>query len=166
MSDMHDPRISALLRLKRHEQPPPGYFDRLLSEVHRRQRAELLHRPLWKIALERMQVFFGEHSMGNMSYAGAMAVLLAAGIAIIGLMTPGDAQNVNAGPVVARDTVQEPVQYADAGSANRTLILGPQTSSESVRLITQPRAGFAPEISAPRYIMDSRPVSYDPGDRF
>ena len=39
---MHDPRISALLRLKRFEQPPPGYFEQLLSDVHDRQRTELL----------------------------------------------------------------------------------------------------------------------------
>jgi hypothetical protein len=163
---MHDPRISALLRLKRHEQPPPGYFDRMLSEVHRRQRSDLLHLPLWKIALERMQVFFSEHSMGSLSYAGAKAVLHAAGIAIIGLMTPADSHNGNSGPVVEKQTARDPVHYVDAGAANRTLILGPQSSAEAARLISQPRASLAPDISTPRYIMDTRPVSYEPGDRY
>src|SRR3954462_6609138 len=74
---MTDEQLSALLRLKRHETPPSGYFDRLLADVHRRQRAELLQRPLWKIAFERFQTFFGEHSMGPFSYAGAVASVVA-----------------------------------------------------------------------------------------
>ena len=87
---MTDEQLSALLRLKRYEEPPPGYFGRLLGDVHRRQRADLLQRPLWRIALERMQTFFGEHSMGSLSYAGAMAGFVALGAVAIGLMTPGD----------------------------------------------------------------------------
>ena len=75
--------ISALLRMKRDVQPPPGYFDQLLQDVHRRQRAELLRRPLWKIGIERVQTFFGEHSMGGLSYAGAMATVLVLGVATI-----------------------------------------------------------------------------------
>ena len=52
-------QLQALLRLKRHEQPPPGYFDDLLKNIHRRQREELLHQPAWKISLERLRTFFG-----------------------------------------------------------------------------------------------------------
>src|SRR5471032_1854929 len=86
---MTDEQLSALLRIKRFEQPPPQYFDRLLQDLHRRQRAELLHRPLWKIAVERVQTFFSEHSMGHLSYAGALATVLVIGVATIGLITPG-----------------------------------------------------------------------------
>ena len=39
--------VSKLLRLKRYEQPPPGYFDDFLREFQRRQRAEALRRPAW-----------------------------------------------------------------------------------------------------------------------
>ncbi len=162
---MHDPRISALLRLKRFEQPPPGYFDRLLSEVHRRQRAELLHRSLWKIAFERMQVFFGEHSMGNLSYAGAMAALLVIGAGIIWLMTPGAGQTANPAQSIAKHEEPAPVAAPEAGS-NRMLVLGPQSRSYLARLVNSPRPNLAPEISAPRYVIDARPVSYEPADRF
>src|SRR5471030_154741 len=86
---MTDEQLSALLRIKRFEQPPPQYFDRLLQDLHRRQRAELLHRPLWKIAVERVQTFFSEHSMGHLSYAGALASVLVVGVTTIGFMTSG-----------------------------------------------------------------------------
>src|SRR4051794_35427075 len=42
MDEFNDKEIAALLRLKRHEQPPPAYFENFLHEFHRRQRDELL----------------------------------------------------------------------------------------------------------------------------
>ena len=45
-----DVNLSKLLRLKRYEQPPPGYFDDFLHEFQRRQRAEALRRPAWAVA--------------------------------------------------------------------------------------------------------------------
>jgi hypothetical protein len=44
-----DPRgdeIGRLLRLKRYEQPPPGYFENFLREFRRRQRDESLRRSI------------------------------------------------------------------------------------------------------------------------
>src|SRR5437763_14461509 len=57
MDQFDDREIATLLRLKRHAQPPPGYFESFLHEFHRRQRDELLRQPLWKIALGRAQDF-------------------------------------------------------------------------------------------------------------
>jgi hypothetical protein len=162
---MHDPRISALLRLKRFEQPPPGYFDKLLSDVHRRQRSELLQRPLWKIAVERAQVFFGEHSMGNLSYAGAMAAVLVVGVAAIGLMTPGEFVPNNAGNKIAGNDGMPPPLNLDHG-ANRMIVLGPQSKS-AIAPLESPRSETAASgISAPRYIIDARPASYEPASSF
>src|SRR6186997_3403250 len=89
---MTEEQLTALLRLKRYEQPPPAYFERLLDDIHRRQRTELLRRPLWRIAVERAQTFFSEHSMGGLSFSGAMATLLVVGLTTIGLLTPAQVQ--------------------------------------------------------------------------
>jgi hypothetical protein len=151
---MTDEQLSALLRLKRYEQPPAQYFDRLLQDVHRRQRADLLQLPLWKIALERMQTFFGEHSMGNLSYAGALATVLVAGVTTIGLMTPGG-------------SVQR-VEIAEASPtppAEKLFTLQPSTRPQTA-LVSSPLQTAPPALesvpSQPRYIIDARPVSYEP----
>ena len=57
MDEFDDREIARLLRLKRYEQPPPGYFENFLHEFHRRQRDELLRQPLWRICLERAHTF-------------------------------------------------------------------------------------------------------------
>ncbi len=161
---MTDEQLSALLRLKRYETPPPGYFEGLLANVHRRQRAELLQRPLWKIALERLQTFFSEHSMGPLSYAGAVASVLVAGVLTLGVFRSGPGkdgsgavaalQREPAGStlVLARAT-PEPLQSLDYRLAN--------ASSAPVR-----RAPLALPQRAPRYIIDARPVSYEPSFSF
>lgn len=154
---MLDPKVSALLRLKRHEQPPPGYFDQLLTDIHRRQRTELLRRPLWKIAVERMQVFFGEHSMGSLSYAGAMAAVLVVGVTAIGLITPG---GNSASKNVASADLPPPASFASGG--NRMIVLGPQNTLPAAAHLVTPRESTEPQIAAPRYVMDTRPVSYEP----
>jgi hypothetical protein len=158
---MTDEQLSALLRLKRYEQPPAQYFDRLLQDIHRRQRAELLQRPLWKIAVERVQTFFSEHSMGHLSYAGALATVLVVGVAGIGLMTPAVE---NAGPSAALASNKAPAP-ATSPFSEKSLSLA-QTSPpapvlESLSVpVAQP--GYESVVSQPRYIIDARPVSYEP----
>ena len=42
-----------VIKLKRYEQPPEGYYEDFLREFHRRQRAELLNPSLSTLLLER-----------------------------------------------------------------------------------------------------------------
>jgi len=163
---MTEEQLSALLRIKRFEQPPPQYFDRLLQDIHRRQRSELLRRPLWKIAAERVQTFFSEHSMGHLSYAGALASVLVVGVAGIGLMTSGGTVEVasNRGqtaPVrstlLAAAAPQE--KLLDLESARSRLIL------DSPSLPTA-QPGYAPVVHQPRYVIDARPVLYEPSSAY
>src|SRR5207302_1311889 len=66
-----------LLRLKRYEQPPLGYFDNFLHEFHRRQRDELLRQPLWRICLERTHDFMFRLNVPSLtSYPAAIAAVL------------------------------------------------------------------------------------------
>ena len=149
---MTEEQLSALLRVKRFEQPPAQYFDRLLQDVHRRQRADLLQLPLWKIALERMQTFFGEHSMGHLSYAGALASVLVVGVTTIGLMTPS-----------VRRSETHVASASPAPSENEWVRLDaakPKFALDTASLQTAP-PGYVSGASQPRYIMDARPVSYE-----
>src|SRR5579871_6493569 len=153
---MTEEQLSALLRIKRFEQPPPQYFDRLLNDLHRRQRAELLRRPLWKIATERVQTFFSEHSMGHLSYAGALASVLAVGVTAIGVMTSGGSAPVAVAkvearkPVVSDSVAGEPSHLLSLRAAGRQSILGNTSMS------TADRVGYQPASSVRRYVIDAR----------
>ena len=77
MDPLNEQDIATLLRMKRYEQPPPAYFDNFLHEFHRRQRAELLRQPLWRIALQRTQDFMFQLNVPSLSsYPAALAVVL------------------------------------------------------------------------------------------
>ncbi len=147
--------ISALLRMKRDVQPPPGYFDQLLKDVHRRQRGELLRRPLWKIGIERVQTFFSEHSMGGLSYAGAMATVLVLGVATIRFMTPATPLAENRAPAVA---AAAPATQPPFSLQNDPVSLATVERSELQPASVRKDGAARP----PRYIIDARPASYDP----
>src|SRR5215210_4951403 len=109
MPDEQDEEISKLLRLKRFEQPPPGYFDDFLQDFHRRQRAELLRQPLWRIAWDRAAAFFSEETAGHYAYGAATAlVLLAATVTSVSILQPPKAeQSIAKGPERTPAKVEE-----------------------------------------------------------
>src|SRR5882724_7816218 len=77
MDELNDNEITKLLRLKRYEQPPPGYFDNFLHEFHRRQRNELLRQPLWRICVDRARDFVLSFNLGTLtSYPAAVTAVL------------------------------------------------------------------------------------------
>src|SRR5437879_7462911 len=77
MDEFDDNEIARLLRLKRYEQPPPGYCENFLHDCHRRQRNELLRQPLWRICLERAHTFMlGLDVRSLASYPTAVAAVL------------------------------------------------------------------------------------------
>ncbi|MEY2499164.1 MAG: hypothetical protein QOD12_2720, partial [Verrucomicrobiota bacterium] len=110
MDPLNEEQIGKLLRLKKFEQPPPGYFDNFLHEFHRRQRDELLKEPVWRIALQRAQDFmFRLNLPGLASYPAAVTALLvcAAVVSLKVYQTP-ETVNVaalNQAPVVAAATL-------------------------------------------------------------
>ncbi len=160
---MTEEQLSALLRLKRYEQPAPGYFDKLLQDVHRRQRAELLRRPLWKLALERMQTFFGEHSMGNLGYAGAMAAVAICGVGLITLVNPAQQGGVGVGneraALAQGASIGQPAPAVAVASPAPTTPVNLLTLDDSHKVLALPTTGNPPVIDArlgPRFIAESR----------
>ena len=168
---MTDEQLSALLRLKRYEQPPAQYFDRLLQDIHRRQRADLLKLPLWKIALERVQTFFSEHSMSRLTYAGSLASVLVVGVTAIGLMTPGSgvprelaAEGLTLPPIAIAPEAERVSHIERASHEERVFNLqgaGPALATDSQSIRTS-LPMFGPAVSPQRYIIDPQPVSYVP----
>ncbi len=147
---LSESQLQALLRLKRHEQPPAGYYENLLNRVHRRQREEMLRRPAWQIALERIRAFFAPLNM-DWRQAGAMAAILVAGIFAIRVAIP--------------ERVVDSAQVASIGEVGN-----PQSSARNItlqpagaqRVADQQPQRIQRDPSAPvRFIIDTQPVSYE-----
>jgi hypothetical protein len=162
MDEFDDREIARLLRLKRYEQPPPGYFENFLHEFHRRQRDELLRQPLWRICLERAHTFMlGLDVRSLTSYpAAAAAVLVCA--AIISL-------KIYQQPETARVALQSPPAISTPMDTQGELNLASPVSMQILR--TQPVGSFRESAQThraapPRYVLDSVPVSYEPTFRF
>src|SRR3954468_11159391 len=85
MDPLNEEQIGKLLRLKKFEQPPPGYFDNFLHEFHRRQRDELLRQPLWRIIMERAGDFMFKLNVPSLTSYPAAATALLVFAAVISL---------------------------------------------------------------------------------
>jgi len=157
MDEFNENEIGRLLRLKRFEQPPPGYFESFLHEFHRRQRDELLRQPLWKIAMDRAQDFMLRLNVARLaSYpVAAAAVLICAAVLSLKIYQTPQA------PSVAQIQSTVPVQ-SDWNLASQV----------SGVMVAQPRPVFNANLSThrktapPRYVLDSMPVSYESTLRF
>ena len=158
--------VAKLLRLKRYEEPPPEYFKKFLCEFQRRQRAELLRRPAWRIALEQLfQRLQGMLTASQFSYATASIAVLA----VAGLMTFQILQHPG-GSLVATTASSHPA-VASVASASTSGGLALNSSA----LAAQPQSFAPPQTRTvqagafsqrPRYILDTRPVSYEAPSRF
>src|ERR1700751_2386651 len=101
MSEWDESEIGRLLRLKRYEQPPPGYFENFLHEFHRRQRDELLREPLWRICLQRAHDFMLRLNIPALTSYPAAATAVVVCAAVISLkiyQTPTRPPHVAAQP--------------------------------------------------------------------
>src|SRR5215471_5611854 len=77
-----DDRIARLLRLKRYEQPPPGYFDNFLDEF-RRRRDRSRREPVWSICIGRVRDFVLRHSIRQLAGYSTGIATAAACFAVI-----------------------------------------------------------------------------------
>lgn len=163
MDQFDDTEIARLLRLKRYEQPPPGYFEDFLHEFHRRQRDELLRQPLWRICLERAHgLMLRLEPRSLASYPAAVAAVLVCA-AVISL-------KIYQQPDTARVALQSPPALSlPVNAEGEELNLGSPVRAQILRM--QPVRSFhdsaqTHRAAPPRYVLDSVPVSYEPTFRF
>lgn len=80
---MDNDNISKLLRLKRYEQPPAEYFENFLTEFQLRQRAEVIHRPFFQIAWDRLCHLLAPPNFPRLAMAGSFAVAVIATASVL-----------------------------------------------------------------------------------
>jgi hypothetical protein len=159
MQDDHED-ISKLLRLKRYEQPSPEYFETFLRDFKDRQRAQLLREPAWRIAWDRLCAYFGEQLPSQLGYGlASTAVLIAAGIASMNIL---ESRPIEVASVPEPSPAQE-VASVNA-SVNPPLNLNPQVQLPDLPQLAHTASFTTPPM--PRYVMDARPVSYEPPSSF
>ncbi len=162
MNELNENEIANLLRLKRYEQPPAGYFDNFLHEFHRRQRNELLRQPLWRICVDRARDFVLQFNLSTLtsSPVAVSAVLVCAAILSLRIyQTPQPAT------VALKD---RPVIVAPASADEEWTLASPVAtrvfSTRSLRNMTE--SAQTHRSGTPRYVLDSVPVSYETTFKF
>lgn len=88
MNQRNTEPMHRIIRLKRYEQPPEGYFEGFLKEFHYNQRAELLKSSLSALIWERLLSMIPDVRVPALAYAGATAVAVVAGVSILNHSAP------------------------------------------------------------------------------
>ncbi len=161
--------IGQLLRLKKFEQPPPGYFEDFLHEFHRRQRDELLREPLWSVIWQRVSRSFFQLNIPSLtSYPAALAAVLvcAAVLSLKIYQTPSsqpDGFAENSSTEIATPVATAPIDHFTLSSpvTLATRSLGPDLRRQIDESAYTHRAQ-----TPPRYVLDRLPVSYEPSFNF
>ncbi len=148
-------QLQALLRLKRHDHPEPDYFHDLLKNVQRRQREDMLRRPSWNLAFERVRVFWASLQM-DWRYAGTMAAIVVVGVGAIRLGiparhdSPAQVASANAAP--------------DSSVSDAAFTLATARPDFEVWKAKRPtQSGVTTGAQGPtRFVIDAQPASYEP----
>jgi hypothetical protein len=131
-----------IIRLKRYEQPPEGYFDDFLIEFQKRQRAELLRPSIGALILQRLNEILTEIRVPAMAYAGAAAVAIVASVLILGQPGP------------------QATPRAYAATYRQTPVTVPSMQPVSLR-VEAPTADRFDSLFPPSYILRPRAANHE-----
>ena len=157
---LDEKQLQELLRLKRFEQPPPGYFDRTLNEFHRRQRAELLRRSALQIWFDRFLSGLWSFRVPTYAYGAAFgAFLVAATIVGSGVWAPymetAESSSSLARVASSPPAIELSTRLALSGNVDWSKFDRPSASPRVVPVLRPSQTAL------PRYVLDGRPVSYE-----
>ncbi len=183
MDNFDENDIGTLLRLKKYEQPPPGYFEDFLHEFHRRQRDELLRQPIWSVLWQRLSDSLFRLNIPSLtSYPAAVAAVLVCA-AVVSLKVSQGPQSsgvamVDASPVAHHSVIDQMSSERAADYLTLSSVSdGAKEMRERLALSTR---SLGPDLSRqmndsaythrastpPRYVLDRLPVSYEPSFKF
>lgn len=139
-------QIQKLLRLKRYEQPPEGYYEDFLREFQQRQRAEVLKSSVWEIIWDRLGHVLPDFRVP--AYAYAAIGFLAIGASSF-ILTTGEVNQQLA---------------ASSGDAGVTFDLNSKATelAQPVQIPATRMVGTLP----PHYVLQTRPAVKDEPYRF
>jgi len=172
MDQFDDTEIGKLLRLKRYEQPPPGYFENFLHEFHRRQRDEFLRQPVWSVIWQRLSDSLFRLNLPSLTSmpAAAAALLICAAVISLKVYQAPESPNVAVAEVSAirphssiidQLSAEHAADHFTLSSPIPTRSLGPELSRPLNERAYTHRAS-----TPPRYVLDRLPVSYEPSFHF
>ena len=155
---LDEQQVQQLLRLKRFEQPPPGYFEQTLDELHYRMQAGSANRNR-SSRFSRLQEFFSNLNsfrVPQAAYAGAFAIfLVVATLMGTGVWSPRPKFDV----------------YSASATAGQNITAGIVGGRIQLSALKSDQQEIFPTIKpsdnvTPRYILGGQPVSYNTPSSF
>jgi len=155
---LDDQQLTQLLRLKRFEQPPPGYFDQALDELHHRLQAEAVHRSRRFFWLKDLFAELNSFRVPRVAYAGAFGVFLV----LATLMGTGIWSPRSTFDLYQPQTRAVADQNENAGiQGGRIRLTALKVDKQNIFPTIEPS-----DTATPRYIMGGQPVSYNTPSSF
>jgi hypothetical protein len=172
MDNFDENDIGTLLRLKKYEQPPPGYFENFLHEFHRRQRDELLRQPVWSVMWQRLSDSLFRFNIPSLtSYPAAVAaVLVCAAVVSLKIYQAPQATDLAMVESAALTSHRSVIDQMSTERVPDVFTLSSPLSSRSLgpdlsRQVNE--SAYTHRASTPpRYVLDRLPVSYEPSFNF